>query len=323
MEFDNPEDEAIRGTNDDATVSRLSAVTIGYFDDPFVRYFVKRPVRRSPIINRGSYIRNYALDRLVQRFLQTPTDKKKQILGLGAGFDTRYFLLRAGHLKGTESLAKYYEVDFPEIVMKKAMTIQRRKELHEHLSHVRIEKGGTELQSDQYCLLGNDLRSWKESVVPQLLANGFDTSAPTLFLSECVLIYLEPTHSDAIMAWMTETLSDCAFVLYEQIRPNDSFGKMMLRNLESRDIQLKGIHAYPDLQHQERRFLDLGWRFAKAVDTNAIHDTYLVPGDLARMAKLEILDELEEWRLLAAHYCVAWACKSDNETFDNVRLGEA
>lgn len=28
---------------------------LGYFEDPFVRYFVKRPVRRMPIINRGMY----------------------------------------------------------------------------------------------------------------------------------------------------------------------------------------------------------------------------------------------------------------------------
>ena len=27
-----------------------------------------------------------------------------------------------------------------------------------------------------------------------------------------------------------------------------------------------------------------------------------------RIAKIEILDELEEWRMLMQHYCVAWAC---------------
>jgi hypothetical protein len=28
---------------------------------------------------------------------------------------------------------------------------------------------------------------------------------------------------------------------------------------------------------------------------------------LFRISKLEFLDELEEWRLLASHYCIAWA----------------
>jgi hypothetical protein len=32
-----------------------SAMQLGYFEDPFVKYFVKRPVRRMPIINRGMY----------------------------------------------------------------------------------------------------------------------------------------------------------------------------------------------------------------------------------------------------------------------------
>ena len=36
-----------------------SAVNLGYFKDPFVQFFAKRPIRRSPIINRGihRYIR--------------------------------------------------------------------------------------------------------------------------------------------------------------------------------------------------------------------------------------------------------------------------
>jgi [phosphatase 2A protein]-leucine-carboxy methyltransferase len=29
--------------------------------------------------------------------------------------------------------------------------------------------------------------------------------------------------------------------------------------------------------------------------------------ELRRIAKLELLDEMEEWRLLASHYCLAWA----------------
>lgn len=47
-----------------------------------------------------------------------------------------------------------------------------------------------------------------------------------------------------------------------------------------------------------------------------------VANKLIRMAKLEILDELEEWRLLSAHYCVAWAYKANDfaETFSGIQL---
>lgn len=40
-----------------------------------------------------------------------------------------------------------------------------------------------------------------------------------------------------------------------------------------------------------------------------------------RISQLELLDELEEWRLLAAHYCVALAWKSsDDENLSEIKL---
>lgn len=43
------------GLSDKLIASRLhsSAVNLAYLDDPFVKYFVKRPSRRPPLINRG------------------------------------------------------------------------------------------------------------------------------------------------------------------------------------------------------------------------------------------------------------------------------
>ncbi|CAG8697200.1 7157_t:CDS:2, partial [Cetraspora pellucida] len=52
------QDNAIRGTNDDAVTSKLSAVNAGYIQDEYVKYFLKRPVKRSPLINRGSIVFN-------------------------------------------------------------------------------------------------------------------------------------------------------------------------------------------------------------------------------------------------------------------------
>ena len=47
-------DAAIQATDTDAAVSRLSAVSTGYLDDAFARYFVNGSgTRRLPIINRG------------------------------------------------------------------------------------------------------------------------------------------------------------------------------------------------------------------------------------------------------------------------------
>ena len=35
--------------------ARSSAVQLGYWDDPFLRFFVRRPTRRPPLINRGAH----------------------------------------------------------------------------------------------------------------------------------------------------------------------------------------------------------------------------------------------------------------------------
>ncbi|KAI7882931.1 leucine carboxyl methyltransferase [Lichtheimia hyalospora FSU 10163] len=305
---ENDDDEIVRNTNDDATVSRLSAIAKGYFADDFVKYFVRRPVERSPIMNRGTYIRQLVLDRLVHQFLELDIpDKEKQIISLGSGYDTRYFMLKQRGL----DIGCYYEIDFPETIAKKASIVHRRKELNQYLTDARAVKGGMELVSKHYCLLGGDLREW-DNITSRLLDHGFKVDAPTLVISECVLIYLDPLDSNRIVNWLTQELTDAMVALYEQIKPDDAFGRMMIHNLQSRHIELRGIHAYPELKDQEQRFLRLGWDDAKALDINMVHDTLLDPRDFSRMAKLEMLDEMEEWRLLSEHYCVAWAYKSSN-----------
>ena len=48
-------DKIVQQTDHDASVSRLSAVEVGYLDDPFAKYFDSGEwQRRFPIINRGT-----------------------------------------------------------------------------------------------------------------------------------------------------------------------------------------------------------------------------------------------------------------------------
>lgn len=51
-------DEIVQRTDTDAAVSRLSAVELGYLDDPYARFFAQSSGpgdRRLPIINRGEW----------------------------------------------------------------------------------------------------------------------------------------------------------------------------------------------------------------------------------------------------------------------------
>lgn len=42
-------------------------------------------------------------------------------------------------------------------------------------------------------------------------------SLPTYILSECVLVYMEPRDSSALLAWAARMFSTAAVVIYEQV----------------------------------------------------------------------------------------------------------
>lgn len=126
-------DAAVRETDNDAAVSRLSAVRKGYMEDEFASFFVKRAATRPPLINIGTYLRTWSIDRLVDAFLAG--DGRRQFVSLGAGTDTRFFRIASGS-KYTEQaarLARYVEIDFPEATSKKAMFIRKQNNLAELL----------------------------------------------------------------------------------------------------------------------------------------------------------------------------------------------
>lgn len=91
-------DAAIRQTDSDAALARLSAVRKGYLNDRFISSLVPRaqlqPLR-PPLINTGTYVRSEAIDRLVEQWLELskPEGQLCQIVSLGAGSDTRFWRL--------------------------------------------------------------------------------------------------------------------------------------------------------------------------------------------------------------------------------------
>lgn len=104
------------------------------------------------------------------------------------------------------------------------------------------------VHADWYHLISGDLRYFETQVVAQWNEIGFEVeyvfflnipncfifhkSLPTLWLSECVLVYLAPTYADTLMQWITMHQPHTVFITYEQIRPDDTFGQMMMRNLQ-------------------------------------------------------------------------------------------
>lgn len=45
---------------------------------------------------------------------------------------------------------------------------------------------------------------------------------------------MKPEHSQAIVKWIKESMKTAFFACYEQIKPNDPFGRVMIQNLNVR-----------------------------------------------------------------------------------------
>lgn len=83
-----PADRRLK-TNNSSIVSKRSVERLYSLDNEhqFLRYFVPKPQRRSPIINRGYWVRMQAVDFVVRSFLEEelPAGTRKVVVNLGCG----------------------------------------------------------------------------------------------------------------------------------------------------------------------------------------------------------------------------------------------
>ncbi|XP_041663332.1 tRNA wybutosine-synthesizing protein 4 isoform X2 [Cheilinus undulatus] len=300
-------DTAVQGTNDSSVVSKVSAAAQGYFKDEIIQHFVCKVARRAPLINRGYYVRWRAVDHCVKRFLHiTENCPKRQVLSLGAGFDSLYFRL---HAEGALDRSAVFEVDFPDVARRKKALINSNITLRGMLdSHLPPPAGPVFVSSGQYRLLGVDVRD--ESKVEEALgAAGLDWAAPTLVLSEVVLTYMETQWSDAVICWAAKLLPQSLFVMYEQIHPDDPFGRIMQDHFLRLNSALHALQEYPDTAAQRHRFLDNGWEQCVCLDMNEFYLGLVSEDERLRVENLEPFDEYEEWHQKCSHYFILTASR--------------
>lgn len=249
-------------------------------------------------------------------------------MNLGCGFDTLFWRLKSLHTNLANCIQSFVDVDLFGITSRKVIAIRRKPPLLEVLGED-IQFSPSELHSSVYHLVAADLRSppdpsatgdaggtspshqsHKISIQNKLMNEcHLDPNLPTIFIAECVLVYMESVHSKKLLSWITSTFKICSFINYEQVNLSDRFGQIMIENLRLRDADLLGLDSCKDLSTQEERMLTSGFELATAWNMDTIYKDKLPFMDRERIEKLEFLDETDLLYQLLTHYCIVYAEK--------------
>ena len=196
-------------TNDHASNCKSFAVSLGYYEDPYIKIFAKNPERKPPEISLGTYVRSIIVRLVVSEFISI-FKRKCNVISLGAGFDTLFWNL---DLKPE----KFVETDLKEVVMRKSLVISRSPVLKQVLSKdARIAPTG--VISENFYLMNVDISENPESILEKIAEEAsLDKDLPVLFLSECVLIYLENEQSQKLIDTIPGVFQSAFFLLYEQV----------------------------------------------------------------------------------------------------------
>ena len=75
----------------------------------------------------------------------------------------------------------------------------------------------TDLHGKDYHLVAANLKNLSE-LQHKLKECDIDYSLPTIFIAECVLVYIEKNKTDELLRWISDHFSSAVFVNYEQVR---------------------------------------------------------------------------------------------------------
>lgn len=252
------------------------------------------------------------MDRLIDLFLskdEVGPSQERQVISLGAGTDTRCLRIFS---QENPPIITYHEVDFPTICKQKFNTISASPKLGQILPKPVEQDGSTWCSQSptgsQLWCHGVDLRELAQTEDTSIL-KGLKTDVPTLLVSECCLCYLQTSEARDVIKWFTDRIPDLGIVIYEPIKPDDPFGRMMVSNLSARGIRMPTLEEYREPRDQENRLRGAGFDHIRQMAVDEIWEKWISESEKERVDNLEGLDEVEEWKLLAGHYIVAWGWK--------------
>ncbi|KAG7366572.1 leucine carboxyl methyltransferase [Nitzschia inconspicua] len=347
-------DRPIKATADDAVLAKLATTQAGYYKDPFLENFARRSTggissggptampgeRRviQPIIKRGTHARVCVMDRALSAFCKANTDGS-QIVVLGAGKDTSYFRLCNGNIAGLEDNVecqkkkiRWYEVDHFSVIHEKAAMIRQSQQLSYFCPNLKETRHGYETTasdhssihdlSSSFHLVNHDLRDSPNLLLGKL---SLDPSLPTLFLTECVFMYMPNEASQLLLQALSSCVEHVYMACYEPIlgdrNARDPFGQMMEQNLIKAGVASPGscLLKTRTLLEQLHKLTNSGFARAVGCDMWSAYETILTVEQRKTANQSEFLDEYEEWILIMQHYCFVVATSDPTSPFAAVQ----
>ncbi|PAA55107.1 hypothetical protein BOX15_Mlig027371g3 [Macrostomum lignano] len=311
-------DLVVQQTNDDAAASKRHAVRLGYYEDPFITAVSRGgggfagggDASKPPEISRGYWARVVALRAILISLLRD-VGCRCQVVNLGAGSDTTYMCLCTSWPQADWLPCKWVDADLQDNTSRKVLQVTSNRQLLEAIGgdEVDIVHNRHELHADPYHIVPADLRD-PAAVVSTLRSScGLDADLPTIFLAECVLVYLPVESSEKLLAQLANQFTKSALLHYEQVNLSDRFGEVMLSNFRSRGCDLAGSAACASEDAQRQRLLRAGWPAAAVWTMRRVYAALPQPAT-ARVERIEMLDEREGFDQLLEHYCIAYAASS-------------
>lgn len=252
-----------------------------------------------PLINRGTYTRIYAINSNIKAILNnTPKTENINIIILGSGFDTLYFNLKnEGHNNIT-----VYELDYDKIISKKKKLIDQSNKLKPLIDEEHYKLISCDITSI------SKLKKKLEENIPQDKKDDL-----SIIICECILVYIDREKTVEILSTLYNKLKNSIILEFDLIGANDGFGKEMVMNLSTRNIQLKGFEGVPDIKAQIERLQEVGYKEVEFVDMKTVYNKFLSPEERNRINKLEMMDEFEEFDLLQTHACYGYGIQVEEK----------
>ncbi|KAI9732357.1 MAG: tRNA methyltransferase ppm2 [Cirrosporium novae-zelandiae] len=307
------QDASIMGTNNSSIVSKRAVERLYYPEPHFFRYFVKKPQRRSPLINRGYWLRMQAVEHAVCQFLQVPTDKTKVVINLG---DPLPFHFLSKHSNICDN-AIFIDVDYPDLIKKKYDMLSQTSPLQQSLTGIDLNPNTEHVtfKSDQYVAIACDLRELEK--LESTLERAIDLPNSWLyFTAEVSVTYMDIDAANNLFKWASK-FQNAKFCLLEQFLPDgpeNPFSKTMLKHFEKIQTPLKSVYTYMSLEDHRQRFLEAGWRSASIQNLWDLwqDESFLTAKQRTDLDQVEPFDEWEEFALFASHYFLLLAENIDH-----------